>query len=56
MYERLRRLRRTPALREIVCETSLRASDFIYPIFVREGIDTAEPIAKGPFCTRPDTE
>jgi porphobilinogen synthase len=31
---RLRRLRRTPALRSLVRETSLAASDFIYPLFV----------------------
>ncbi len=31
---RLRRLRRTPALRALVRETSLAASDFIYPLFV----------------------
>jgi porphobilinogen synthase len=48
MYERLRRLRRTPALREVMRETSLRASDLIYPVFVREGVDAAEPIASMP--------
>jgi porphobilinogen synthase len=31
---RLRRLRRTPTLRALVRETSLAASDFIYPLFV----------------------
>jgi len=31
---RMRRLRRTPALRALVRETSLAASDFIYPLFV----------------------
>ena len=31
---RLRRLRRTPALRDLVRETRLHASDFIYPLFV----------------------
>ena len=31
---RLRRLRRTPALRALVRETTLAASDFIYPLFV----------------------
>jgi porphobilinogen synthase len=30
----MRRLRRTPALRALVRETSLAASDFIYPLFV----------------------
>ncbi len=35
---RFRRLRRTSALRELVRETHLRMSDFIFPIFVEEGI------------------
>jgi len=39
---RPRRLRRTPALRELVRETSLAPSDLIAPLFVKEGI--AEPI------------
>ena len=34
---RPRRLRRTPALRAMVRETSLAARDFIYPLFVHEG-------------------
>src|SRR5580765_6139008 len=41
---RLRRLRRTPALRRLVSETQLQVSDFIAPLFVREGIDDASPI------------
>ena len=40
---RPRRLRRTPALRELVAETSLRPSQLILPVFVREG--AVEPIA-----------
>ncbi len=39
---RMRRLRRTPALRRLVAETRLHPSDLIAPMFVREGID--EPI------------
>src|SRR5579863_9331917 len=39
---RLRRLRRTPALRRLVAETRLTADDFVAPLFVREG--TQEPI------------
>jgi porphobilinogen synthase len=35
---RLRRLRRTPALRRLVAETSLGVDDLIAPLFVREGI------------------
>ena len=37
---RHRRLRRTPALRRLVSETSLSVDDLITPIFVREGIDS----------------
>jgi porphobilinogen synthase len=40
---RLRRLRRTPALRRLVSEVSLRASDLVLPMFVRE--DITEPVA-----------
>jgi porphobilinogen synthase len=42
---RPRRLRRTPALRALVRETSLSAGDLIQPVFVREGIDEPVPIA-----------
>jgi porphobilinogen synthase len=45
---RLRRLRRTPALRRLVAETSLSADDLIAPLFVREGIDAPQPIASLP--------
>jgi porphobilinogen synthase len=45
---RLRRLRRTPALRRLVAETRLDPSDFIAPLFVREGIDAPLPIATMP--------
>ncbi|HSL11989.1 MAG TPA: porphobilinogen synthase [Actinomycetota bacterium] len=40
---RFRRLRRTPALRALVRETSLDAGDLIAPLFVKEGIE--EPVA-----------
>ena len=39
---RLRRLRATPALRDLVAETALRSADLIAPLFVREGV--AEPV------------
>jgi porphobilinogen synthase len=45
---RLRRLRRTPALRRLVAETRLGADDLIAPLFVREGIDGPVPIASMP--------
>ncbi|MCU1353000.1 MAG: delta-aminolevulinic acid dehydratase [Acidimicrobiales bacterium] len=45
---RLRRLRRTPALRRMVAETTVRPDDLIAPLFVREGIDEPQPIASLP--------
>ncbi|MBX3285510.1 MAG: porphobilinogen synthase, partial [Actinobacteria bacterium] len=44
----LRRLRRTPALRRLVAETTLTPSDLIAPLFVREGIREPQPIASLP--------
>ncbi len=45
---RPRRLRRTPYLRDLVRETELSPSDFIYPIFVSDIVDRAEPISTMP--------
>jgi porphobilinogen synthase len=45
---RLRRLRRTPALRRLVAETRLSVDDLIAPLFVREGIVDPQPIASIP--------
>ncbi|HVF74191.1 MAG TPA: porphobilinogen synthase [Acidimicrobiales bacterium] len=45
---RLRRLRRTPALRRLVAETRLTVDDLVAPLFVREGIDEPQPIASLP--------
>ena len=45
---RMRRLRRTPALRRMVAETRLSVDDLIAPLFVREGIDEPVPIASLP--------
>ncbi|MGH9177745.1 MAG: porphobilinogen synthase [Acidimicrobiales bacterium] len=45
---RLRRLRRTPALRRLVAETRLGVDDLVAPLFVREGIDSPLPIASLP--------
>ena len=45
---RLRRLRRTPALRRLVAETTVTVDDLVAPLFVREGIDTPQPIASLP--------
>jgi porphobilinogen synthase len=43
-HTRMRRLRATHQLRGLVRETQLQASDFIYPLFVAEGIEGREPI------------
>ncbi len=45
---RMRRLRRTPALRRMVAETKLSVDDLIAPLFVREGIDLPCPISSLP--------
>ena len=45
---RLRRLRSTPALRELLAETDVRTADLVAPLFVREGIDEPVPIASLP--------
>jgi porphobilinogen synthase len=45
---RLRRLRRTPALRRLVAETRLSVDDLIVPLFVREGIDHPQEISSLP--------
>ena len=46
--QRLRRTRRTAALRGLVRETRLSPQDFIYPIFVTAGEDTKNPIESMP--------
>ncbi|WP_199554991.1 porphobilinogen synthase [Sandaracinobacteroides hominis] len=45
---RLRRLRRSPWSRAMVAETRISPADLIWPIFVRDGTDIAEPIATMP--------
>ncbi|MFH1486292.1 MAG: porphobilinogen synthase [Chloroflexota bacterium] len=47
---RLRRLRRTEALRRMVRETTLDIDDLIYPLFVSNGWRTKEEIASMPGC------
>ncbi|MFZ5961759.1 porphobilinogen synthase [Thalassococcus sp. BH17M4-6] len=49
---RLRRARRTPALRDLVRETQLTPADFIWPVFVRDGEGIEEPIASMPGVLR----
>lgn len=48
---RPRRNRRTAAMRALVRETTVTASDLIYPLFVHEGA-ADEPIESMPGCTR----
>ncbi len=45
---RMRRLRRTPALRRMVAETSLSVDDLVAPLFVREGVEEPVPISSLP--------
>jgi porphobilinogen synthase len=45
---RLRRLRRTPALRRLVAETRVTVDDLIVPLFVREGADAPREISSLP--------
>jgi porphobilinogen synthase len=45
---RPRRLRRTAALRDALGETTLRASQLVHPVFVREGSAAERPIASMP--------
>ena len=49
---RMRRLRKTEALRGLVRETSLTPNDLIYPIFVEEEIDAHAPISSMPGVMR----
>jgi|TARA_Y100000815_G_scaffold153368_1_gene139331 porphobilinogen synthase len=49
---RLRRTRKSAALRGLVRENTLSVNDLIWPIFVREGQGVAEPIASMPGVNR----
>jgi len=46
--ERPRRLRRTPALRRLVAETTVAAGDLVAPLFVAEGLNEPRPISSLP--------
>ena len=46
--QRLRRTRRTAALRGLVRETRLTPSDFVYPMFVAAGEDVKNPVSSMP--------
>lgn len=49
---RLRRLRRTVALRDLVAEHRLSAADLIWPVFIREGQGIEEPVPSMPGVAR----
>src|SRR2546429_1059266 len=48
LVHRPRRLRRSPALRNLVRETRLSAYDFVLPLFVSEKLERRQPIASMP--------
>ena len=48
----MRRTRRTAALRHLVAETGLSASDLIYPVFVLDGDDRTEQVESMPGVER----
>lgn len=55
--KRLRRLRGTPAMRDLVREHDFSLNDLIYPLFIEEGIDQAIPLTKLPGISRlPESE
>lgn len=49
---RMRRLRRTGVLRQLVCETQLSQSDLVYPLFVSEAESGRTPIPSMPGVDR----
>jgi porphobilinogen synthase len=49
---RLRRLRKTETLRQLVRENTVTLNDLIYPVFVEEDIETPLPIASMPGISR----
>jgi porphobilinogen synthase len=53
---RMRRLRRTPALRRLVAETRVSVDDLIAPMFVREGISEPQPIVSLPGVVQHTTD
>ena len=49
---RLRRLRKSPAIRALVRETTLTPGDLIWPVFVMDGTDSEEPVISMPGVVR----
>jgi porphobilinogen synthase len=52
MYNRTRRLRKTQGIRRLVQETKLSIDDFVYPLFIEEGIGIATEIPSMPGINR----
>jgi porphobilinogen synthase len=54
---RMRRLRSSPLMRRLVCQTRVSVDDLVYPLFVREGEGIKEPIKSMTSCYHfsPDT-
>lgn len=48
LVHRPRRLRRTPAIRNLIRETTLTRHDFVWPIFISEKVEHAREIASMP--------
>jgi len=53
---RMRRLRRSPVLREMVAETGISVKDLVAPLFVREGTAAPRPIVSLPGVVQHTTE
>jgi porphobilinogen synthase len=51
-YLRMRRGRSSPAMRAMLAENRLHPSDFIWPLFICDGKDCAEPIGSLPGVSR----
>lgn len=49
---RLRRTRQSPAIRDLVAETTLTSADLIWPVFVRDGEDVEDPVPSMPGVLR----
>ena len=49
---RLRRLRKSKALRDLLQETRISTDDLVYPLFVEEGLKTAKDVASMPDIQR----
>ena len=52
MIQRLRRLRKTPLLREMVAETHLSKDMFVYPYFITKGKNVINPVEAMPGINR----